>query len=738
MLDIYRALLLLRILHVLTGPTPDDLAGENHDIEHIYNISALYSARGTLALRQFLNPFFEEFSCMDFISGVSPKSLRQAHLLHFKGSTVYKDIVSGNSTSSYKICMDGRKTNNTYSCIINQDKFCDGYSSCLLDECGCQGRETFLCANRSGCIALNQVCDSRPDCLDASDECICASFQSCRSSVLFDMNYMKLPFTFFKESCFTKPNCSKDVSQETIVSSTVKNIIDEGLLLQNDTLNMPLDSSFDREKLRHCAASSSSLSFHCKNMLTSQPEDVAAYNCSDLTIFYPLVRIYRNKSRLPIYQGFCDGVKNCANGIDEQNCPNTFYCKSDNQPVPMNKTCDTVPDCFDSSDECYNCTMSSYFASSTQLIGSRPVLIIVLLLAASITPLNLYAVYFHQRRPPKNTPVKIDKILCLSLAVSDLLMGVYLLLITIKHFQFSGSYCNHDYDWRSSAGCKIAGALHFAAPHGALQITLLTSVFRSYTCRNSMEGNTISFKAFLGCFFSLALVNFAMTAVPFAASIWPSALTDMFVHEFYFPGNPIIQRGKKADLAQIVSLYLRRDIEITEQYSVKELLTVLQNMTSSKQLFSYEKIITIGYYGGSSMCNPDIFSDENSIFYFKLIYSIETTISSVGISISYVMIWKEYFTSLKAVKNNLNQDGRQDDKTFFLTMKVVILVGSQLFCWIPVNVAIIVSFFGFNISPIINDIMIGIIIPVNSLINPVIHTDILNKFVSCATKKSES
>ena len=155
MLDIYRALLLLRILHVLTGPTPDDLAGENHDIEHIYNISALYSARSTLALRQFLNPFFEEFSCMDFISGVSPKFLRQEHLLYTKKTTVYRDIISGNS--NYKICMDGKKTNNIYSCVIKEDDFCDGYSSCLLDECGCQGQETFLCADKSGCIALNQV-----------------------------------------------------------------------------------------------------------------------------------------------------------------------------------------------------------------------------------------------------------------------------------------------------------------------------------------------------------------------------------------------------------------------------------------------------------------------------------------------------------------------------------------------------------------------------------------------------
>ena len=554
---------------------------------------------------------------------------------------------------------------------------------------------------------------------------------------------MKRKFTFFNESCFIRPNCSKGVSRDFIASRTVREIVNEGLLDDtyleiNATYFMHFVWPFDKNKLRDCAASSSSISFHCKNMLSKQAEQVTVYHCSNDTVFYPMVMMEQDRGKGPIYQGFCDGIKNCANGIDEQNCPDTFYCKSDHQPVPMDKTCDTTPDCSDSSDECYNCTMSSYFASTSQLIGSVPVLIIVILLAVTITPLNLYAVYFHQRRSSENTAVKIDKILCLSLAVCDLLMGAYLLLITTKHFQFSGSYCSHDDDWRSSAGCKTAGALHFASPHGALQVTLLTSVCRSYTCKNSLTGKKIPFKVFLGAFFFLALLNVAMTTLPFAASIWPSGLTDMFVHEFYFPGNPIIQRGKKEELAQIASLYLRQEVEVTEQYSVKKLLTVLQNMTSAKELFSYDQIITIGYYGGSAMCNPDIFSNEDSIFYFKLVYSIETTISSVVISISYVLIWKEYLTTIKAVKNDQGQNESQEEKTFFLTMKVAILVGSQLLCWLPVNVAIIASFFGVNIPPIINDILIGIVIPANSLINPIIHTDILKTFLSSAMDKIRS
>ena len=259
----------------------------------------------------------------------------------------------------------------------------------------------------------SQVCDSRPDCLDASDECICASYQSCKSGVLFDMNYMKRKHTFFNESCFITPNCSEGVSQHSIASKTVKEIVNEGLLHDgffeiNATSNMQFVWPFDKDKLRDCAASTSSISYHCKNMLSEsdQTESASVYHCSNNTMFYLLVKMEEDRGKSPTYQGFCDGIKNCANGIDEQNCPNMFYCKSDHQPVPMDKTCDTIPDCSDSSDECYNCTMSSYFASTSQLIGSLPVLIMVIFLAVTITPLNLYAVYFHQRRSSENTVVR--------------------------------------------------------------------------------------------------------------------------------------------------------------------------------------------------------------------------------------------------------------------------------------------------------------------------------------------
>ena len=702
-------------------------------LTRVMNITALSKLHkrqltDTTAMFNILyRPTFDKPSCLDFESGASLVFIRDRYLMFSTASNTFRDIYAGNSTSNYRICMDGYKTGHHFSCIIDEDSFCDGYSSCLQDECGCDD-EVFWCGDGSGCVALSQVCDSRPDCLDASDECICQSYQSCRSDVVFDYA-VRVTSAFHGEDCFVKPDCSGSNITNTSRYDIVREIVKQKLL-DSDLL-------FDQTKLKECAESNSDLNHHCKNMMPVEGQRVDlpnVYHCSDTALFS--VVPYSNSSNKFEYRGFCDGVRNCVNGKDEQNCPNKFYCESDGRPLPLDRTCDAVPDCSDSSDECNNCTMSSYFASPTELIGSVPVLVIVVLLCLTIIPLNIYAAYFHGSRSASKVPTKIDKILCVSLAVFDALMGVYLAIIAIKHVQYSGSYCKYDYVWRSSVVCKLAGALHFGAPHGALQITLLTSFCRYYTCRNTLTGKKIHFRWFVASFVLAMFFNVFLTVLPFIASVWPSALTDVFVHEFYFPDNPIVQRGKKADLAQIISLYQRIDIKITEQYSVKELVAGLQNMTSSKELFSYGNIVAIGYYGTSAMCNPDIFSNEAAIFVFKLLYTGESTFYLALISVCYVHILRESLTLASAVKpdqtpaDDRQEGNEKDDQNFFLTIKVTILIGTQLFCWLPVNVAIIASFFSVSIPPIIGDILIGIIIPVNSLLNPIIHTDILKSLFS--------
>lgn len=71
---------------------------------------------------------------------------------------------------------------------------------------------------------------------------------------------------------------------------------------------------------------------------------------------------------------------------------------------------------------------------------------------------------------------QVHSFLLTNLAVADLLMGVYLLLVAIKDVQFKGVYFKHDLQWRSSRLCQFAGALSVISSEvSVLILTTLTA-----------------------------------------------------------------------------------------------------------------------------------------------------------------------------------------------------------------------------------------------------------------------
>ena len=466
-----------------------------------------------------------------------------------------------------------------------------------------------------------------------------------------------------------------------------------------------------------------------------------AYKCTENSSVEAIYQYAEVNSRLTFV--FCDGIKNCKNGIDEQNCPGMFYCRSDNQPVPLERTCDSDSDCADSTDECSNCPMSSVFTSQTHLIGHNAMVAILMIEILGILILNTYSLVFHGKRLKEvtRTFLRIDIIQCVTLTVYDTMMAVFLLIISWKHWEYEGEYCRHDVSWRSSSLCKVAGAIIYAATHGALQVVVATSICRHYQCRNVLSGKRIKLSRFIPCFVLLNLFNLSMAIVPLIATFSSSSnWSNMFVHEFFFKSNPLIRRGNKSDIAGLVSLYTGKNLNSTREYSISELFHQLRSMTTKGELFSSDKIPSIGLYGTSSLCYPNMFSTENSLLGFKIVYIIENSIYMIMIIICYIFIAKEYFKSRAdvappAAAANMPSDQQEEvanpqkieDQSFFLSFKVSIVIVSQLVCWLPVHGAIIASFTGTPPPRIITDIFMANIAPLNAIMNPLLHTDLLTK-----------
>ena len=703
---------------------------------HNKDIGAI--ARPTIAIDNMLRTSFEEQTCAELMSQQSvSKAIRVEDFFVYRYQSAYKTFLVNDTDpdTGYRVCLRNTSVFPDKACVIPDSWKCDGFSTCLTDECGC-GKDTFKCADGKSCIALDQVCDSRPDCLDFSDECSCNDYQHCRSSI-------HLRDGVNPEVCFSSPNCSKmkEAAAYSVGSQMWElheffrgpEAIQE--LIQENKLNRR-SLVISTKRVDDCRANNSILSFHCKRLENWSNKIV--YKCTNDTSIEPL---YETIGSTKLKFVFCDGIKNCKNGMDEASCPQMFYCKSDQKPVHKKQTCDSVADCADSSDECDNCKMLSIFSSQTHLIGHDAMLFFLVAEASGVVLLNFYALFYHNTRykQARKTNQKIDTIQCLTLTFYDMMMGVYLLIIFWKHWEFRGHYCSHDVLWRTSHLCKIAGALSYAASHGSLQVTVAMSFCRSYQCRNIFSGKKIKISQFLPVFVLINILNLGMAVVPMMATFWPSdQWTDVFVNEYFFKDNPLITRGSKLDLATLVSQYTRTNLNVTKELPTSESFRALRGMTSDGELFAPEKISSVGLYGASSLCYPDLFSPISQIHLYKIIYIVENSLYLLMIVVCYALICKEYLQSRRAVAPHPDvdvADTEKDNTTFFLSFKIAIIIGSQFVCWLPVHAGILMSFTATPLSNIMTDIFIANIVPLNAVLNPILHSDFLSRFVPFALQR---
>ena len=71
---------------------------------------------------------------------------------------------------------------------------------------------------------------------------------------------------------------------------------------------------------------------------------------------------------------------------------------------------------------------------------------------------------------------KVHSFLLTNLAMSDLLMGIYLLIIAMKDVQWQGVYFAHDYKWRSGVPCALTGVLSMVSSEvSVLMLTVITT-----------------------------------------------------------------------------------------------------------------------------------------------------------------------------------------------------------------------------------------------------------------------
>ncbi|KAK0051088.1 G-protein coupled receptor GRL101 [Biomphalaria pfeifferi] len=212
------------------------------------------------------------------------------------------------------------------------------------------------------------------------------------------------------------------------------------------------------------------------------------------------------------YKYVCDGVSDCFMGEDEKVCTfeyemngakecvqGNFICRHPQLfgliCIPKDKVCNLIQDCPDGSDEsdCDSCTQvyrdpkipnslcnsdKPRLSNCDSLIGDMAKRILIWVIATVAIVGNIasltYSLFFDRTKL-----IKVNFALFVAcLNISDLLMGVYLILIASMDIKYRGEYIYHEMSWRQSPLCQLAGILATMSSETSTVFIVLITVER--------------------------------------------------------------------------------------------------------------------------------------------------------------------------------------------------------------------------------------------------------------------
>ena len=419
-----------------------------------------------------------------------------------------------------------------------------------------------------------------------------------------------------------------------------------------------------------------------------------------------------NKIKCIDYSKVCDLVDDCGDGSDEEFCTNHFKCKSSRRHIPKTSVCDKQFDCMDLSDEC-NSQCSKSILNDVKL----KLLSWIIGFLAVMTNLMI-------------------------ISKKNLLVGSYLFVISIYDgIIFQDSYCSNQISWITSSSCSVIGVLSTLGSQVSLFAMCVLSVTRIIGICNSMKipGEVTWIKSIqvTSGMVAMILLSFSIAAVPII-----QRFEDFFVNGVKYADELRIFMGtpNKKTIQAVLRAYHSRMKETT--LSWERINKMVKEMFSHD--FDYpdhtNRISKLDFYGNDGVCLFKYFvkdQDPQRLF----VWSILTVnfVCFILITVSYVVIGLISHKSSKSLtQSGGNQQVSQRNRK--MNRKISIIILTDFLCWIPFIVICVlhsIELLDATPSPWYSLFSI-IILPINSVINPLIYDDTISNLISRPVRKISS
>ncbi|XP_072017416.1 G-protein coupled receptor GRL101-like [Amphiura filiformis] len=337
-----------------------------------------------------------------------------------------------------------------------------------------------------------------------------------------------------------------------------------------------------------------------------------------------------------------------------------------------------ICECYLASDNCKAVEVRSPYLTCGRLLSSRVLLGFMWLIGLNAIVGNLFVLFREKTKEEKG---KVQIFLLSNLALSDLLMGLYMLIIASADIYFGEYFPMQAESWRTGVMCRIVGAMSILSSEASVFFVTLISIDRFMNIRFPYSSRKLRQKSSAITVAILWMISFALGVIP---SIFSGKNFKFYENSHVCIGLP---------LAQI------------ERFEIKNTsFTKIELENNIYGLHLYDKSESLGYVPG--------------FYYASTIFLGLNGICIIVILMCYVHIVRSVKKSSKRAGRDL---GMKDQ--IKLTAKVSAIILTDFFCWAPIVVLGILVQSGIMTLPSsVFAWSVSIILPMNSAINPYLYT----------------
>ena len=423
------------------------------------------------------------------------------------------------------------------------------------------------------------------------------------------------------------------------------------------------------------------------------------------------------------YEKVCNLVDDCGDSSDEETCINNFVCISSNRFIRRIQKCDGKIDCADYTDECNEDCRKTIIAKLSLKVFSW----VVGCAAVILNSVKLFKNLKHLATRDF-TSASNNKALTTVIHVGDLITGLYLLTIAIlDSVIFAESYCEERFNWLSSDGCAFLGVSStFGGQISLFSMTVL-SIFRAIGIIKVQKMTSKNAAAKMIIIIAIiSIISFCLAYIPLIVRY-----EDIFVNGMTY--NPKIT---------IFPAFVTRDthiIKINKYYgriigSIVYTWAKIDNLI--REMFSnqYGGIgrRKVHFYGNDGVCLFKYFvsrEDPQNVYVWSNLILNFVCFIIIFICYSKVLFFTKS-SKQRARKCNYGDQNRRSRDKEDTHLQIAIIIATDFCCWVPFMLVCVLHSFQLMDATALYPISSIVILPINSVINPIIY----NNYISATVK----